>query len=84
MPVECTNRCGDTYRLYVGATRTGKRKFFMSKRATAKGAPVEEIPEGFEIRESPADGMVTIRKQRSRLTTPDEQRIVEDAIRRAG
>ncbi|MEX0702623.1 MAG: hypothetical protein WD069_11055, partial [Planctomycetales bacterium] len=46
-----------------------------------KGAPAEAIPEGFEIRESPTDGLVTLRKQRAHATTPEERRLIEDTIR---
>ena len=43
MPFEYVNRCGDRYYLLQGKTKTGKPKYYASKKA--EGVPVEQMPE---------------------------------------
>ena len=50
MNVTYTNRKGYTYYLCRGTTKTGKPRYYFAREP--KGDPVEQIPEGYEIRES--------------------------------
>jgi hypothetical protein len=61
-PVQHVNRRGETYYLLVGKTKTGKPKYYVSKKP--QGTPAPAIPEGYEIHESPANGLVHVRKIR--------------------
>jgi hypothetical protein len=60
--LEYVNRRGDRYFVLQGKTKTGKPKYYCSKRAG--GIPVERLPDGFEIREGPENALVYIRKIR--------------------
>jgi hypothetical protein len=60
MAIEYVNRMGDRYFLYEGKTPTGKPKYYMSRKPG--GAAVDAVPEGFEIYESPENGIVTLRR----------------------
>jgi hypothetical protein len=62
MPFEYVNRCGERYYLLQGKTKTGKPKYYASKKA--EGVPVEQMPEGYEIYEHPERGLVSVRKVR--------------------
>jgi hypothetical protein len=79
MPVTHTNRKGDHYYLHQGRTKTGKPKYFFSRKG--EGALVDEVPEGYEIYERP-EGQVYLRKAQPRLITDDELRAVHEALRR--
>ncbi len=61
MPVTYTNRKGYTYYLCQGVTKKGKPRYFFSREP--KGPILEEIPEGYEIRES-VNGIVSLAKSR--------------------
>ena len=63
MPLEYTNRRGDRYFVLEGKTKTGKPKYYCSKKP--HGASVERLPEGYEIYENPRDAVVTIRRVRT-------------------
>ena len=78
MPVQYVNRKGESYFLLVGQTKTGKPKYYVSKKPT--GTPVEAIPEGYEIHESPADGLVHVRKLRPTRLLPQEREQAAHAI----
>jgi hypothetical protein len=52
-PIRHVNRRGEAYYLLVGKTKTGKPKYYVSKRP--QGTPAEKMPEGYEFHESPAD-----------------------------
>lgn len=60
--VEYVNRMEVRYFLHVGKTKTGKPKYFCSRKAPA--APLEEMPEGYEWWENPEQGNVSVRKSR--------------------
>ena len=62
MALEYVNRRGDRYHVMQGATKTGKPKFWCTKRATGAGVAVERLPDGYEIHERPQDGLVSVRK----------------------
>jgi hypothetical protein len=70
MAVEYVNRKGDRYYLHQGTTKGGKPKYYMSKKP---GDGVEAIPEGFEIREDPAYGLVTLRRIKPTRIRPEER-----------
>jgi hypothetical protein len=80
MTLKYTNRFGDTYFLQVGRTRTGKPNYYCGRKIT--GTPLDEVPKGYEIRESPERGQVFVRKALCSAITPDERQMVEDRIRR--
>jgi hypothetical protein len=62
MPLEYTNRRGDRYYVLEGKTKTGKPKYYCSKKT--QGTPVERLPLAYEIYEHPRDAVVTIRRVR--------------------
>jgi hypothetical protein len=53
MPITYTNRKDVTYYLHRGQTKSGKPRYFFSRKD--QGDLVDELPAGFEIRESPKD-----------------------------
>ena len=65
------NRRGDRYFLLQGVTKTGKPKYYVSRKPS--GAPVERVPEGFEIYEEPQRGLVSVRKVRPTRILPQER-----------
>jgi hypothetical protein len=72
------NRRGDLYYLHEGKTKTGKPKYFFSRKR--KGTLAGSIPAGFEVYESP-NALVLLRKKKPCLVTPDETALVSDAVR---
>jgi len=78
MPVEYTNRSGDVYHLQAGITRNGKPRYWFGRKLT--GEPCEAIPAGFEIRENPANAVVTLRKIRPSEIAPPELELLSTAI----
>jgi hypothetical protein len=60
--------------------KTGKTSYSFTKKPTQ--SPVECIPEGFEIYESPDNGQVLLRKTLHSAIRDDERGLVEQAIRR--
>jgi hypothetical protein len=79
MTIEYKNRFGDTYFLHVGKTKTGKPKYHFAKKNAAE--PVWSIPKGFEIRENPGNGQVTLRKIRPTEISPMERQMLSDGVR---
>jgi hypothetical protein len=73
MPVTYVNRYRDTYYLHVGTTKTGKPRYWFSKKP--EGELVESIPEGYEIYENP-DAQVFLRKVQPQVITPFEVAVV--------
>src|SRR5437868_11684172 len=63
MPIEYVNRQGERYYLLQGKTKTGKPKYYVSRKPGA--IPVDEMPEGYELHENPERGLVSVRKIRS-------------------
>lgn len=78
MPVTHTNSKGVTYFLCQGKTKKGKPRFFFAREA--KGEPVEEIPEGYVIRES-VNGVVSLARERPVPFRPEEIAQVEATVR---
>lgn len=78
-PVQHINRKGETYYLLVGKTKTGKPKYYVSKKA--QGTPAQAMPEGYEFHESPADSLVHVRKIRPTRLLPQEREQARVAVR---
>jgi hypothetical protein len=78
MPVHYVNRRGDTYYLYQGVTKTGKPKYFFSKKS--EGTLAEGIPDGFEIYENP-NSQVFLRKIQPKLITDEEVALVDQGMK---
>jgi hypothetical protein len=79
MSIEYTNRSGDKYYLHVGATKTGKPKYYVALHV--RGPLAEAIPDGFEIYEHP-DGQVSFRRVLPKLISDEELVFVEQALGR--
>lgn len=79
MGIEYTNRRGEKYYLFQGTTKTGKPKYYVSRKPD--GTPVEKMPDGFELHEEPQRGVVSIRKVRTSRVTLEERRYLEEQIR---
>jgi hypothetical protein len=69
--MEFVNRRGDRYFVCQGKTKTGKPKYYCSKKPS--GATVERLPEGFEVHEAPESGLVSVRKIRPTRIAPVER-----------
>lgn len=80
MAIEHVNRKGDTYYLHAGTTRTGKPRYFFSKKRG--DTPVNDIPVGYEVYESPEAGLVFLRRAKPVLIAPFEREVVSNGIRR--
>jgi hypothetical protein len=76
---EHCNRRGDVYLLQAGETRTGRPRYYFGRRLT--GEPVEEVPTGYEVFESPERGQVYLRKERLTCIEPTERELVAEEIR---
>jgi hypothetical protein len=74
MAITYTNRKGKTYHLCRGTTKTGKPCYYFAREP--KGEPVEQIPDGYEIRES-VNGVVSLAKTRPQQILPDERAAVD-------
>jgi hypothetical protein len=79
MPVNYTNRKGQTYSLYQGTTKTGKRRYFFAREP--KGEPVDALPAGYHIEES-INGVVSLAKDRPQVIANTELKAVEAAVKR--
>jgi hypothetical protein len=65
--------------LQAGKTRTGKPRYYFGRKLT--GEPVEEVPAGYEVFESPESGQVYLRKERRTCIAPFEREMVAEGIR---
>jgi hypothetical protein len=79
MPVTYTNRKGKTYILCQGTTKTGKPRYYFAREP--KGKPLDNIPEGYEIREN-INGLVFLAKARPQKILPEEIAAVEAVLKR--
>jgi hypothetical protein len=79
MPVTYINRKEDIYYLHKGKTKTGKPKYFFSKKRNNN--LVEKIPDGYEIYENP-NAKVFLRKKLVSLITDAELALVENGIKK--
>jgi len=80
VPVEYKNRRGKIYYLHVGKTKTGKPKYYFSKKRD--GELVDEIPYGYEIYEHPGTGGVFLRKKLPQLITNIEKDAIEKELKK--
>jgi len=78
MAVTHINRRGDTYYLHEGKTKTGKPKFFFSKKEA--GELAKAVPDKFEIYENP-NAQVFLRRITPKLIAEEELAVVEKGIR---
>ena len=72
------NRHGDLYHLHEGKTKTGKSKYFFSRKRD--GTLVAAVPAGFEVYESPK-ALVLLRRIVPCPVTGDDTRTVSDAVK---
>ena len=78
MAFQHRNRRGDVYFLQAAKTRTGKRRYYFGRKLT--GEPIEDLPAGYEVYESPRHGQVYVRKELLTCIAPEEREIVADGI----
>jgi hypothetical protein len=78
MAVEHVNRRGDTFYLHQGQTKTGKPKFFFSRKR--EGTLAEGIPAGYEVYESP-NAQLFLRRIIPRVVTDEEVAVIERGVR---
>ncbi|MCC7359028.1 MAG: hypothetical protein IT317_06105 [Anaerolineales bacterium] len=79
MPVNYTNRKGQTYSLCQGMTKTGKPRYFFAREP--KGEPVSALPVGYHIEES-VNGVVWLVRDRPQVIAAAELAAVEAAVQR--
>jgi hypothetical protein len=79
MQVTYTNRSDKIYYLCRGSTKTGKPRYYFA--SEPRGEPVEQVPEGYEIRES-VNGVVSLARTRPAKILPEEQAAVEAQVAR--
>lgn len=79
MPLEHVNRRGDRYFVLQGKTKTGKPKYYASKKNS--GTPVEELPPGLEIFEHAESALVSIRKRKPSRILPQQRELICHRIR---
>lgn len=64
------NRRGDTYFVFQGTTKTGKPKYYASKKPDSlKATRVTELPREYEIFENPVNAIVVIRRRKQSVLT---------------
>jgi len=76
---EYRNRREDVYLLQARKGQRGKPRYYFGRKLT--GEPVEEVPEGYEVFESPERGQVFLRKLQPSCIDPTERETVADGIR---
>lgn len=79
MPVTYTNRKGVIYYLCQGRSKTGKPRYYFAREL--KGEPLEAIPQGWKIQESP-NGIVSLVRDRPAQIRPEEVAVVDVTLRR--
>jgi hypothetical protein len=79
--VQHINRKRETYYLHQGRTKTGKPRYFFSRKS--EGELCRQVPDGFEIYEDPR-GQVFCRRIRPKLIWEQEIEVVREAIRNCG
>jgi hypothetical protein len=76
--MEYINRKGHRYFVFEGKTKTGKPKYFASRRTTSdKAVRVDKLPSGFEIAEHPSTAAVSVRRAKPTRILPHEATLVE-------
>jgi hypothetical protein len=79
MPFQYTNRRGNVYHLQSKPGRGGAERYSFTRKLT--GTPVEQLPEGHEVRELPDNGQVVLRKIKPSDILPQEKQLAEAALR---
>lgn len=77
------NRKGQTWYLFAGRTKTGKPKYFLSMSLEASGLPLESLPPGHELYETP-NGQVFCRRVQPQKIRDSEVEAVRDELSRLG
>jgi hypothetical protein len=77
MPITYTNRKNVTYYLHRSQTKSGKSRYFFSRKE--QGDLMNNIPKGFEIRESP-NGIVSLAREHPNQIFDLEVQTVKDAL----
>ncbi|MCL2306610.1 MAG: hypothetical protein FWC43_14825 [Planctomycetaceae bacterium] len=77
MPIIYQNCHDEKYFLHEGKTKTGKSRYYFSKKE--EGNPVDTIPDGYEIYERPG-GMVYLRKEQKAPIWQEELEYVQNKI----
>ena len=77
MTITYTNRKGDTYYLHQGTTKTGKPKYYFSKKEPE--IPVGTIPDGYEIYENP-NAQVFLRRIPPKIIRDEELDVVRQGV----
>ena len=72
---EYINRRGERYYLLQGKTKTGKPKYYASRKPD--GVAVDAVPDGYELHENPERGIVSVRKVRPSRIRPEEREQLE-------
>lgn len=81
-PYKYTNRKGDDHYIRAAETAKGGTRYYIVKNNPEKYKDlIEDIPNGFELVETPEEGRVILRKRIPKKITEDERLIVEDAVR---
>lgn len=69
------------YYVFQGQTKTGKPKYFASKSDYSDaGDPIDALPAGFEIVESPANAAVSVRRCKPTRLLPTERELVSRLV----
>ena len=79
MPLEYINRRGDRYFVLQGKTKTGKAKYYCSRKP--KGEGVDQLPADFEVYEHPDSAIVSVRKVKPSRLLPTEREFLESQVR---
>ncbi len=79
MPVQYTNRKGQTYYLHRGTGKSGQSTYYFSMKTA--GSLADSIPQGYEIYENP-NALVYLRKIQPRLITEEEVNLVKKGVER--
>ena len=75
------NRKGDSYYVFQGVTKTGKPKYYVTRKTDSEaGSPIKSLPDDFELFESPIDGRVSIRKRIPSDILDNELHFVKERI----
>jgi hypothetical protein len=80
MSLEYTNRKGDRYYVLQGRTKTGKPKYYCSRKSD--GQRVEALPSNFEIYEHPVSALVSVRKVKPSRLLPAEAEFLKEQVRK--
>ncbi len=81
MPLQYRNRKDDLYTVFQGTTKTGKPRYYVSKSDYSDaGDPVEELPDDFEVFESPANGSVSVRRRKPTRILATERELIAQLV----